>query len=71
MRAWNIDVENSELDRVADESLLNWRFICFDHSQDCVRRYSSRDHLSISACFDVRNDSNKEMMRHYGHIDKK
>jgi hypothetical protein len=69
--AWKIEVQGvPELDSLADESLINWRFICFDHNQDCVRRYASGDHLSISACFDVRNNSNKELMRRYGRVDK-
>jgi hypothetical protein len=69
--AWNVEVQWApELGSVADESLLNWRFICFDHKQDYARQYSSGDHMSISACFDVKKDSNKALMRRYGWIEK-
>jgi hypothetical protein len=69
--AWNVEVQWApELGSVADESILNWRFICFDHKQDYGRQYSSGDHLSIFACFDVRNHSSQELMRRYGWIEK-
>jgi hypothetical protein len=69
--AWDVEVQWApELGSVADESILNWRFICFDHKQDCVRQYSSGDHLSISACFDVRNHLSHKLMRRYGWIEK-
>jgi hypothetical protein len=69
--AWNVEVQWApELDRFAEASLLNWRFICFDHNQDRVRQYSSGNNLSISACFDVKNYSSNELMRRYGQVDK-
>lgn len=49
-------------------SLLNWRFICFDQSKDYARQYLIGEYLPIVASFELRVQSNQELMLRFGRV---
>ena len=48
--------------KLSVRALPRWRLLCFGHTEELARRLSSKEHIPIVACFDIRASKSKQLM---------